>query len=164
MLLKEAIKKLESTKEFKDFLKEGSDCYLAHAFTMLDNDKSDWQIGYYNKDHDRVVIFEVGDDSLIRHPEDELFKKTNKAVKKLDMSKVNIDLEKALNIAEDLRKEKYSSEIVNKKIIIIQNIETQMYNLTLVTHTFNIINIKIDASSGDIISESRQSILGLRKE
>ncbi|MBU1202400.1 MAG: PepSY domain-containing protein [Nanoarchaeota archaeon] len=163
MLLKTAIKKLEESKEFKEFIKENKNHYLAHAFTIIDKIQQNWQIGYYGKETDKVVVFEVGK-NISRFPEEEVFKKPEHKVKPLNLKKIKLTLEEALNIAEKLVSEKYSYETINKTIVIVQNLETEMYNLTLVTQTLHIINIKIDAHTGTILKEFRQSVMGLNRD
>jgi len=178
MLLKTAVKKIESSKVFKDFKNRNPDFYLAHAFTIIDKIQQDWQTGYYSRTKDKVVVFMIGKEtqsrksagmpkekllSITRSQEEEVFKKPGERVKKLDLKKVKINLEKAIDISEKLLKKKYPAEIVTKTIVILQHLETELYNLTLVTKSLNIINIKIDANNGKVLHESRQSILGLKK-
>ena len=163
MLLKKAIEILEKSKEFKDFQKENPDFYLAHAFTIIDKIQEDWQIGYYSKTKDRVVVFVVGKEITIS-PEEEVFKKTKKKINGLDMNNVKIDLEKAVEKAQTLVDAEYKGEIVNKTIVIVQNLKKEQYNMTLVSLAMNIINIRVDASNGEILHHSRQSIMGLGKQ
>jgi len=159
MKLKEGIAKLEGSKVFKDFLDENPDHYLAHAFMMYGTDE--WQIGYYGKKEDKVVVFMVQEgEDVKRNPAEEVFKKPESKIKELNLEDVKIDLEEAIGIADKLMKEKYPVENVTKTIVIVQNLDKVVYNLTIVTHTFNIINVKINAGSGEIISESKHSILG----
>jgi hypothetical protein len=39
-----------------------------------------------------------------------------------------------------------------------------MYNITFVTISFDILNIKIDASTGEVLSDNIQNIMGLGKQ
>lgn len=163
MLLKKAIKILEASKEFKKFQKKNPDFYLVHAFTIIENIQEDWQVGYYSKTKDRVVVFMVGK-KITLSPEEEVFKKPEKKVSKLNIKKVKINLEKAVEKAQALVDTKYKGEIVNKTIVIVQNLKKELYNITLVTLAMNIINIRVDASNGDILHHTRQSIMGLGKQ
>ncbi|NQU98749.1 hypothetical protein HQ533_04735 [Candidatus Woesearchaeota archaeon] len=163
MLLKTAIKNIEASKEFKDFKKNNQDFYLVHAFTLIDKVQQDWQVGYYSKTKDKVVVFLTGKE-ITKSPEEEVFKKPGHKVKELNMKNIKLNLEQAIKKANELVKKKYSAELVNKTICILQNLETELYNLTLVSQAFNIINIKIDAKTGEVLHESRQSILGLKKQ
>ncbi|MBU1030257.1 MAG: hypothetical protein KKB65_03425 [Nanoarchaeota archaeon] len=163
MLISKAIDKIKGSKEYKELLKEHPNIYLAHAFTMVDKIQSDWQIGFYNPDNDQVVVFEVGKTvSMSSH--EEVFKKPETKIQKLDLKNVKINLEKAINISEKLVEKKYSAEKINKTIVILQNLECELYNLTLVTHTLHIISIKIDARTGEVLSEAKNSIMSLKKE
>ena len=161
MLLKKAIDKIEGSKVFKDFKKENTEYYLAHAFTMIDKVQGDWQVGYCNK-NDKVVVFEAGKE-VEKKPEEKIFKKPDDTVNKLDLKKVELDLEKGVEIAEDLLEEKYKGEFVTKIIAILQNLETELYNITLVTQSFNLVNVRVDAKTGKVLKHSKESILGLKK-
>lgn len=163
MLLKVAVENIENSEVFKSFKEKNPEFYLAHAFTTIDNIQGNWLVGYYSKSKDKAVVFEA-DKEIKRHPEEDIFKEPDKKVEELDLKKVKISLEKALAKAENLKIEKYSAETVKKIIVILQKLETELYNLTLVTETFNMINVKIDANTGDVISESITSILGLKKD
>ncbi|MAG38543.1 hypothetical protein CMO90_00465 [Candidatus Woesearchaeota archaeon] len=163
MELKKAIKQLESSKEFKEFKKKDKTHKLAHAFTILDKEEQqDWQIGYYSKKSDKVIVFTVGKEITIS-PEEEVFKKPGHKVELLDLKNVSITLEEAIKKSEEIVKKKYSAEIINKTIVILQCLKTEMYNLTLVSQSFNIINIKINSKNGKVLHESKQSIIELGK-
>jgi hypothetical protein len=163
MNLKDTIKKVEKSRAFKDFIKDNPEFYLAHCFTMLDeNDKKyEWQVGYYSLKKDKLVVFETVPGIKLLD-QDDAFTREN-IVKKLDMKLVKISLGKALEICDGLVKEKYSAQTITKRIIILQTLEKQIYNMTLITMSYSILNIKIDAGSGEIISHNLQSILSLGK-
>ncbi|MFH1590142.1 MAG: hypothetical protein ABIB43_06260 [archaeon] len=163
MILKKAIEKIESSDVFKAFKKDNPDFYLAHAFTIIERVQQEWQVGYYSKTKDKVVVF-LAKKEIEKSPEEEVFKKPGKKVKELKLANIKVGLERAIDISNKVIDEKYSAEYLTKTIVILQNLETEMYNLTLVSQSMNIINIKIDAKSGKVLSEGRQSIMGLRKE
>ena len=162
MKLNAALKKLKASSVFKKFTKEHPDFYLVHAFKMLEEKESDWQIGYYSKKKDKMVVFDVGK-KIILSPESEVFNKEG-SVEGIDMAKVRVSSEKALETAERHIKKKYVGEQVTRRIVILQKIERLMWNLTFVTAAFNIINLKIDADSGKIFHDERTSILQLGKQ
>ena len=126
MILKNTIKKVEESKAFKDFIKENPEFYLAHCFTMLDeNDKKyEWQIGYYSLKKDKLVVFETVPDIKLLE-QDDAFTREN-IVKKLDMKLVKVSLGKALEICDKLVKEKYSAQTITKRIIILQTLDKQI--------------------------------------
>ena len=162
MQLKPAIKRLESSSIFKKFKKSHPDFYLVHAFMMVEQGLSPWQIGYYSKKKDRIVVFDVGD-KIEQSPESEVFKKGG-SVKKIDMGKVKVGFDKALEMAEKHVKEKYGGEPVNKRFAILQNLERLCWNITFVTAAFNLINMKLDAATGKMFHDEKTSILKLGKQ
>lgn len=163
MILKQTIKRVEASKAYKGFIKENPDYYLVHCFAMLGGGDKEykWELGYYSEKTDRMVVFET-EPRVSMRPEEEAFKKAG-TVKKLDMSKVRIGVGKALSTCDDLVKRKYPKQIVTKKIIILQHLDKQVFNITLVTQSFNILNIKIDAATGEVLHENIQSIMSLGK-
>ena len=162
MELKTAVKKLEASTIFKEFLKKNSDFFLAHCFTLVEQVQGPWQIGYYSPKKDRVVVFEV-DKEISESGEEEVFKKPGKVVKELKLKNVKVSAEKAVKIAEKLCKDNYPNELVKQTIIILQNLETKLYNITFTTETFNLINTHIDANSGKVMSHKIDSILSLKR-
>lgn len=164
MALKDSVKKVESSKVFKDFIKANPDYFLAHCFAMLtENEKEKdikWELGYYSEKTDKVVVFET--EPINMRPEEDAFKKDG-TIRKLDIKKVKINITKALKICDELVDKKYPNRSITKKIIILQNLEKEIYNITLVTLSFDILNIRLDAATGEILSDNIQSIMGLGK-
>ncbi len=160
MKLKQAVEEVERSEVFKNFLIDNPHYYLAHIFFMSGKEEAR-QVGYYSKDRDRVVVFELSN-SIKQMPEAEVFKE-QQHIEPLDLTRVLIGFEEALSLAEELHTKKYPAEIISQKIVILQNLNGLVYNITHVTRTFNICNIKIAADTGEVLSEHMQSILGLQK-
>jgi uncharacterized membrane protein YkoI len=161
MNLKQALKKVEQKKIFKKFIKDSPDYYLAHCFTTFQEGerKHKWELGYYSEKTDKLVVFETEPKIIMRDAE-EAFKKEG-TIKKLELSKVKISLSKALGICDELLKSKYPNRTITQKIIILQHLDQQLYNITLVTVSFDILNIRIDAATGEVISDNIQNIISL---
>ena len=161
MILKQTLKQVEESKEYKKFIKESPDFYLTHCFTMMsaEDKKFAWEFGYYSKKKDKVVVFESVP-KIKQRPEEDTFKKEG-VISCLDMKKVRIAVKNAIETCEALVQEKYGGQTITKYIIILQNLEKATYNITVVTMSFNIINIHIDASSGKVIKSNIQSIMNL---
>jgi len=159
MAVKKEYEKLIASDEYKDFEKNEEGFYLVHASMIREySKKGSWEFGFYNESRDRIVTF--GTEPIARQPEQEAFKKEG-IISPLDLEKVKIGYEMAMTICEKLRMEKYSSESINKVIAILQKLHKQVWNITLVTTAFNLINVKIDAATADIISSNISSILNL---
>ncbi|MBN2459454.1 hypothetical protein JXB28_04165 [Candidatus Woesearchaeota archaeon] len=163
MDLKQTIKKVESSKAYKQFIKANPEYYLVHCFSMFQHGDKEhkWELGFYSEKTDKLVVFETMPKVVMRKAEEAL--KRDGSIKKLDMGKVKVSLTRALEIVSELLAKEYPNRSITKNIIVLQNLERQMYNITLVTISFDIINIKIDADSGDIISHNLQSIMNLGK-
>jgi len=166
MNLKQIVKNVESSKAFKQFIKAHPDYFLAHCFAMLVEGEKEkdikWELGYYSEKTDKVVVFET-EPKINMRPEEDAFKKEG-TIKKFDISKIKINISKALKICGELVDKKYPNRSITKKIIIMQNLEKEIYNITLVTLSFDILNIRIDASTGEILSDNIQSIMGLGRK
>ncbi|MBN2052443.1 PepSY domain-containing protein [Candidatus Woesearchaeota archaeon] len=163
MNIKDALKKVEASRAFKQFRKEHKDYYLVHCFAMVAEGEKDykWELGYYSEKRDKLVVFEAGQEITMR-PEEDAFKKEG-TIKKLELGKVKASVAKVLKACDELVQKKYPGKSITKRIIILQNLETQVYNITLVTLSFDILNIRVDAVSGKILSDNIQNIMSLGK-
>jgi len=159
----QAIEFVEDSKVFKSFFFDNKDFHLVHGFLMIENGKrTPWQVGYYSKKADRIVVF-TAEDEVSKSPEEEAFKKDG-LVPALDASNVKTSNEDVLSTAEKVRAEKHPHELVTKTIVILQSLDgVPTWNITLVTQAFSLVNIRIDASSGDLITQSASSIMNLGK-
>jgi hypothetical protein len=153
MKAQEIVDKVERNLEFKEWKKSNSKSYLAHIFHMIDSSNTcSWQVGYYNPD-DTITTFIVESEEIKIVPEEKVFKKTKKKVKRLDLMEVEIDIDKALEIAENFQKEKCKGNEPAKIILVLQDIaKSNIYNISYITKSINLLNMKIDAKNGNIIS------------
>ena len=84
--------------------------------------------------------------------------------KKLKLGKVKIDFDRAMGIIEELRKAKYPGETPNKVIVLLQDIDGEiLWNITYLTNSFNIWNVKVDAADGKVKSEKLESVIQFKK-
>ncbi|MDO8740638.1 MAG: hypothetical protein Q7J54_03655 [Candidatus Woesearchaeota archaeon] len=164
MKLKDAITKITECDELKEWKLKNKESYLSTIFVMMDEkQKSEWQFGYYNPKNDKMTSFFVFEDSIKQAEESEVFKEPGAAVKELDLSKVTVWVDKALETANNLQEKKYPKETPEKVIVILQNIEEgTLWNITYVTRAFNTLNIKVDAATGKIISDKLTNLMQFR--
>tara|TARA_Y100000310_G_scaffold344740_1_gene459181 strand:- start:2766 stop:3266 length:501 start_codon:yes stop_codon:yes gene_type:complete len=151
MEIKKVVDKLENHSEFKIWKEKNKDSYLANVFKMKGaKDLDEWQVGYYNKDG-TVTSFTVGKDIKIL-PNQEIFQKEKKAVHELDINEIKIDLDQALDASKEFQQEKLKGNDPSKIMVVVQNIAgNTIYNITYITITFNTLNMKIDAGTGELI-------------
>jgi len=167
-MLKQEYERLLESKEYKQFIEESPEAYLAHAFLMKDYDQKHseplWQFGYYLRKNDRIVSFYMESD-IKKSIETEIFKKNRKELLPFDMAKVKKRSEEAIEKALEIVKEDFKGEIPTKIILIAQTLNIgQVFNITVLTHAFNTINIKFDTETLEEKSRSRDSVLNLGKQ
>lgn len=156
--IKELISRLHSSKEFK----EDKESYLCTCFLIYENpNEKTWQLDYYNKKNHEITSFIMSEKIEVKKSE-EIFQKEKKPIEELNIEKVKIDFNKALELVEKIRKEKYAHETPTKTIVLLQNSDP-IWNITLITTTFNLLNIKIDAVTGNILEEKLEPVMSFKK-
>lgn len=163
-MIEEYLEKLEKSAEFKK--RKSKDFILTHIFFMKsESELSPVQIGFYDKKKDMLTSFVIDESGKIETvPESEVFKKENDILKEIDLKKFKIDHKKADSISEGLQSRKYPQEAAIKKIFILQHLDIgQVWNVTFVTRNFKTLNIKIDAETGEILSDKLVSIISFQK-
>jgi len=153
MQLKQAIEELEKSEEFLEWKKIYPHYYLAHGF-MIKEESPEWQIGY--TDGEKVVTFFLNPVKIM--PEQETYKRPDEKIQKLEKEKLFLSLEKAEEIFNKIKNEKYASEKIFKTIILVQNNNQNMYNITGLTYSYKSLNVKIDMY-GKVISDSLFSLV-----
>jgi len=141
---------LEDVKEIVKQVKE-KDRYLVSCF-LLDNQ---WRVDFYSsKEH--VIYTYFDNNGKLEVQKDEIFQKEKHDLEELDLSKVKIHYKEAL---EKITKSG------DKFIIILQSIKKKaVWNITLLTHEFKVYNLKVDASNGETLEETEESIMSFKKE
>lgn len=155
----EELKKLVESVEASEEFKEVKGLYLCSLFSIMEKDEGSWQVDYYNSKEDKMISFLVND--KIKREESKIFKEKEAKVEKLEIDDIKIGLKEAFKSANKLHKDKYNNETINKKIVILQVVKKPIWNITYLTASFNIINFKIDAVFGEIISDNISSALSL---
>jgi len=166
MDFKDLITRIESSPLFKKTIKATPDLYIVHVFTIMDaQNTNEWDFGYYSKKLDRITVFKLLNEEITVLPPQEIFKEKG-VVRKLALDTVKISKEKALEHVEEVVKKNYSAESLMNAIVLLQNIKDfgQIWNVTLTTHTFHVLNIKINATTGAVIKHTRESLLGWNKQ
>jgi len=161
--IKESLEELKKADVFKEFKEKNKDAYLASCMTIISGEeKSDLQLDFFQPENHKMTTFIIKDEIEMKG-EDDVFQKEKKDVEELKLKNVNINLEKMLDIIEKLRKKKYPGEFPNKIIAILQSLDKKtIWNITHLTSTLKILNIKIDAKTGDIISDKIENVFSMK--
>lgn len=149
--IKEIIKELKASKEFKKFQDKNPTAYLCNI-CYLD---SSWQPDYYEPEKDKIVSFTKQDDEFISQ-ESEIFRKEKTKLEELNLNEIKIDLTKA----EEIMNAKYPVD-PSQKIIVLLKDKVPIWNITYLTLKLEIINMQINAISGKIIEDKVESAWNL---
>jgi hypothetical protein len=148
---------------YKIFSKQHSDYYLAHGFIQLDHTyapSTPWQIGFYSKTNDNIAVFDTNPVTL--KGIEEAFKDGG-IIDELTLP--IIPTTQAITTVQELLANDYPNEQVTSTILIVQSVAEQaIYNITVITKTFSMIITRIDATSGELISHNKRSVLDLKKD
>ena len=158
MLPAMTIKKLESTKPFREWQRKNRKDYLSHIVAISDDrGVIEISIGYYDAESDRITTFVMGKNIIIK-PKAEIFKKEGK-VKPLELSRAKLSLEKIVKEAEKAARDNYEGAEASKVISILQNLgEGEVWNVTVMTAKFQVINIRIDPETGKALSHEKVNL------
>ena len=155
--LKKTIEEVEESKEHKDE-------FLCSAFMMSvikDIENEEWQIDYYKKGKDRISSYKKVNGKIEQiNKEEEIFKEEEAEIKPLEIEKVRIDFEEARKKGEEELKNR--NEEANKIIVILQQEDEPIWNITLLTTTFNMLNMKISAETGEVKEKKFVSLLNFK--
>lgn len=161
MLIKDKLKKLKDSKIFKNWFNKNKHCFLAHLFIDSSN-LDEFHYGFYDPKTDKITSFIVN--SEIRESKaEEIFKKPEAKITELDIDQVNLDIGQALERAKEILNDKYKNEGIVKYFVILQVLDKIIYNMSHVTNTMNLINLKFDAEDGKLLKETKTSIMQFRK-
>lgn len=163
MELKEALKKLNESKEFKDWNKKNAATFFSYALKIIEESKEQpWSLGFYRKSTGKVATFIV-DEKIDMQEEEEIFKDPDAKVKPIEAEKAKISFSDILEKVKKFTDKAYPNELISRTIVILQNLEKYgtVWNITHITHSFNTINIKADAEDGKVLYNNIESIMGL---
>jgi|SRR3989344_2921253 len=147
--------KLIKDKKFKSWKDKHKDSYLCSVFLLKDQtDSSDWQFDYYLPKKNRMATFIVGK-TIEYNKEQKIFSNSEK-IDEIDLNDIKFDFDNAVKLVLG----KYKNKKFIKEIIIVQSLNSKLlWNISLVTAEFNLVNIKVDADDGKIIEETSSSLL-----
>lgn len=158
MSFHKALDRLHKHKTYTEWKKVHPHHYLAHGFQMRGGGADHWQIGFYDKDTDRITVFELAEE-ITAQPPSQIFKETG-LVKELNHETVALDEEEAVAIADKYRAVNYPNHNPLRTMILVQHLERgQIWNITFVTNSFAVCNIKIDAATGEVVAASCDSLI-----
>jgi len=155
--MQEQYNKLIDSEVFKKWKKKHKDSYLCSCFNARDGvNDAFWNFDFYNK-NDRITTFGVANEIIVNENQ-EIFKKDKEKIAEICLDDVKIKLDKAIELIEKPEGEKF-----NKIISILQFKDILMWNITMISESFNILNVKINAVNGEEIYSNLGSVMDYRK-
>jgi len=147
------VERLRADSKFQEWQAANKKSFLYVVFG-IHADPQVWEVGFFNAKENTAKTFMVGDVISDVAEESKIFKPTDQVVDELHLDKVKISVADALAIVESVRKADYPKELVNKTIMILQQMKRPLWNSHSTHSTLNVLNVKIDARSGDVVEKS----------
>ena len=149
--LKEKLKEIKESDKFKEWHEKHFHAYLCSVFIS-----EGLQFDFYDTETDKITSF--NEDEVLE--EQEIFRKEKKKLVKLKLDDVKIKLEEVKKVIEKVLEEKGRVEKSTKDIIFLQVYEGKViWNVTYITDCYNILNVKVDAKTGEVLFEKIESAL-----
>jgi len=162
MELQKALEKLEKNDTYTSWKKQHTDAFLSYCLMTIEKDiKSSWQIGFYQKSG-KITTFVI-DSTIKQENEEDVFKKPGNVIEPINKDLLKLSFDEINGHAISFQKEKYPQELVNKTIVILQNLESlgTVWNITFITLAFKTLNLKISPDTGKVLAHSLTSIMDL---
>ena len=157
--LKDSFDSLQKSENFGKWKELHTESYLTSCFLV--DESGLWQFDYFNPVNSKITSFQR---EKITVQDQDVFQAEQTKLKELNLENVDLGYEQVLNIIEEILKQKYSNEVFEKKIVILQTIDVEIWNITYMTKSFNVINFKIDAKTGVLLKETFENIMGFKKK
>jgi hypothetical protein len=148
-------KQLVKDSKFKSWKEKNKDAYLCSVFLLKDEqNSSNWQFDYYLPKKNKMTTFIV--DKKIKFTKDQKIFSNSDKIDEIKLEDVKFSFDDVVKLVMP----KYKDKKFIKEIIIIQSLNSKLlWNISLVTTDFNLINVKIDALNGKILEETSSSLL-----
>lgn len=164
MSVRDLLSALKKTDSFQQWSKIHPAGYLSHFFCQINAQfmpLSKWEVGFYEPSTGKITVFRVLDnqDAEIK-PADDVFQKEKAAIPELKVDKIKVTMEEAIQAWKDHFQEFFPRETSGDGFVVLQALEkNQVWNFTFITKTIKFVNMKIDAASGEIVSQEEISLV-----
>jgi hypothetical protein len=162
MKIQPYVNKMNNSPEYKQFIKQNSDAFLAAGFFIIDYESGNniHQIDLYVPSKKKVAAFTL-DKKIIMQMMDLMHAK---APEKLDIN-TKIDLDALKGILEDEMKNRNITEEVKKIIAILQTVDgKKIWNLNCILSGMELLRVHIEDDSKSILKMEKFSMLDFVKK
>ncbi len=159
----EMLKKVEGSKEYNAWKKKHPKGYLSHFFCPITADcelKSAWEVGFYDADSEKMTVFACSDKVTVKENEDDVFKKPGQRVEELNIDSVKVPFAKAVDVFAEQVEELFPKAGRGDGFVILQTLEQKpLWNFTFITKSLQFINLKINATKGEVDSHLSMDLI-----
>ena len=159
----EILKKVESSTPYSSWKKKHPQGYLSHFFcpiTAYFQLKSEWEVGFYEPQSERITVFACGETVTVKENEDEVFKKPEQKVEELKINLASIPYAKAVDVFAANIEELFPKAGRGDGFVILQSLEQKaLWNFTFITKDLKFINLKINAKTGEVDSHLSMDLI-----
>lgn len=162
------LKKIKASAVFKAWEKKHSGNFLSHFFCPITAQcefKSDWEVGFYVPDADKIAVFACGEAVALKQSEEDVFKKPEQSVEELDLRVVKVSFADAVKIFASGTEELFPAAQRGDGFVILQVMNKKtLWNFTFITKALKFINIKINAETREIDSHMDLDLIDRKKD
>jgi len=159
---------LQKNELFQKWQKLNPQNYLTHLFCPLSadlNPKAEWEVGFFNPKTEKITVFAPLKNDFEIKPEDEVFQKEKVKLEELELNKIKVHLEKALEIWKEQAAKLFPKEKTGDGFLILQRFEKKdLWNFTFITTSLKFVNLKINAEKGGIESHQILDLIDREKK
>ena len=155
MNVRQIVSEAEATGDYLEWKKSNPSAYLTSVFAMFSEDhEKEWLVNYYNPGNSAITSFSVAG----KRNSEEAFKK-GESIHELKLAEVKIGEPEAMERAKKELMGKHPGNIAQKTVVVLQKPESvAVWNVTFITSSFKVVNVKVSAAEGEIVSSSASSV------
>ncbi len=140
---------------------------LINAFFMQSQQVEPyWQFGYFDDETENITTYVMKPEGIIAQKPDETMKEPESVIHSLDMEGVTIFEVEAHKIAMGVVTIEYNAIPVSVQIYLLQNDAElgPIWNITFITNTYEVVNVKIDVREGVVLRHKKHSLLDMQAQ
>ncbi len=147
------LERLKQKSGYEKFIRDNEDSFLYAIFTILSKNEKEGdkiQFDFFTPTTKKIAYSEYPFDEIkVQNQE------TNIVSKKLELDKIQIDVENLWEIVEKLQSENKDSSVITKIIGILRE---GFWDLTCTTATIDMLRIKVDAITKECINYKKENL------
>ena len=156
----QALRLLQQDSLFQDWDQQRK-AYLTHFFCTIDSQAqplSPWEIGFVEQQ--KITVFTFIDHNVIIKPADDIFKREEETVEKLDLAKITLSWEQAQERCLRELSLLYPQEQRGSGFCILQSWQgNTVWNFTFITKSVRFMNVKLDSAAGTVMEHQLLNLM-----